>query len=391
MNKDILLAIIFYFILLLLYLRFRKKFTVQGKVFVLYKTKLGLKLMDKLSKLPPRMLRIIGDLGIFAGFAGMIAMFFLLIKGAYKVIFVPDSVPLLTPVLPGISIPGLPTLSFWHWIISILVISAVHELSHGIYARFSGIKIKSSGFAFLGPILAAFVEPDERTLVKKSRREQLRIFSAGPFGNIIFFFIAFLLTGIVVAPVVLSTMEYQGIQVTSVEENSPAFKTNISAGDVILKINNREISNPAEFVYATRTLVPGEEASITTEKNVHTFRLSAHPTNSSKGYIGISVSSKGAGFSEEALNKYGKPLLDSLLWAFTLIVWMYVISFGVGLFNLLPLGMVDGGRIFYTSVLFFTKDEKKAKKIWIYTAFLCVALIVINLAPFFINLFSSIF
>ena len=50
--------------------------------------------------------------------------------------------------------------------ISALAIVAIpHEFAHGIFARLNNLRVKSSGFALFGPILAAFVEPDEKDKV----------------------------------------------------------------------------------------------------------------------------------------------------------------------------------------------------------------------------------
>ncbi len=68
-----------------------------------------------------------------------------------------------------------------------------------------------------------------------------------------------------------------------------------------------------------------------------------------------------------------------------------MITIGIGLFNLLPLGPVDGGRMFYTGLSIFIKDEKKVKSIWNYIGFTCLALIVINLLPFIFKLLNFIF
>src|SRR3989338_644264 len=75
--------------------------------------------------------------------------------------------------------------SFLHWIISLFIIAIIHEFSHGVIARVYNIKIKSSGFAFLGPIPAAFVEPDEKKMEKSSAKAQLSILAAGSFSNIL--------------------------------------------------------------------------------------------------------------------------------------------------------------------------------------------------------------
>ena len=47
-------------------------------------------------------------------------------------------------LLPGVKvIPGLPTMSFWHWIVAIFILATVHETCHGIFARLNNVKLKS--------------------------------------------------------------------------------------------------------------------------------------------------------------------------------------------------------------------------------------------------------
>ena len=108
-STDLLLAIVFYGILIILFLRYRNRFTVQG-VIVMLRTKLGLKSMDKLGKKHPKTFNFFGILGVIIGFVGMAIIFWVLIEGSYKLLFVPESQPVIAPVLPGITIPGLPTL-----------------------------------------------------------------------------------------------------------------------------------------------------------------------------------------------------------------------------------------------------------------------------------------
>ncbi|MBU1203574.1 MAG: site-2 protease family protein [Nanoarchaeota archaeon] len=391
MNIDILSAVVFYSLLFLFYAKYKKRFVTQGKIFVLYKTKFGLKLMDRFSKVCPRIAKFFGDVGILVGFAGMATMFYILLKGTYNLIFVPKTVPIVSPVLPGIQIPGLPALSFWHWIISIFVVALVHEFSHGIYARLSNVKIKSSGFAFLGPILAAFVEPDENQLNKKKKREQLRLFAAGPFGNIVLFLVVFLVAGFIVNPLVASSMEYQGVKVISIEADSPVSETNIAVDDNIIGINDVTISNLDDFLNATQNLKPGDNVLVKTGREDYTLELTARPDDSNRGYMGVSVTPISVGFKPDYVDKYGNGLLSFFLWFSKLLFWIYVISFGIGLFNLLPLGPIDGGRMFHTALLFFTKNEKKAKHIWGIVSFICLALIVINLLPYILKVLISIF
>jgi len=199
-NLDILFAIIFYGLILVWFLKQRSRFEVHGKVIALYKTKIGLKLMDRLAGVCPRFTKVLGHIGSVVGFAGMGLIFYFLVKGTFDLLFIPNAVPAVAPVLPGVRVPGLPVLSFWHWIVGIFFVATVHEFSHGIWARLYKLKVKSSGVLFFGPILGAFVEPDEKQLKKRPRSQQLAVFAAGPFSNIIFGFFFLLLINFATGP-----------------------------------------------------------------------------------------------------------------------------------------------------------------------------------------------
>ena len=58
---------------------------------------------------------------------------------------------------------------------------------------------------------------------------------------------------------------------------------------------------------------------------------------------------------------YGKFVAEIPLWLMMLVNWAIIINIGVGLFNLLPLGPVDGGKMFYTLMLGVFKRMKIGK------------------------------
>ena len=145
---------------------------------VFYKTKLGLKFMDSVAK-RFRLINIFGYAAIAVGVLGMVFIAFSLFQSLYNILFVPKALPAAGLVLP-FKVKGSFYVPFFYWIISIFILALVHEMSHGIMARFYNIKVKSSGFAFIGLILpiipAAFVEPDEKQLKKaKSKFVKLMI------------------------------------------------------------------------------------------------------------------------------------------------------------------------------------------------------------------------
>lgn len=389
MNLDLIFAVIFYGIIYFLFLKYRNKFEVQNKVFVLFKTKFGIKAMDNIAKKYPRLLNFLSYISILLGFAGMIFIFYILVKGTLNLILKPAAPPVLSPVLPGVSIPGLPTLSFWHWIISILIVAIVHEFCHGIYSRLADIKIKSSGFAFLGPILAAFVEPDEKQMAKKSTKKQLAVLSAGPFSNILIGFAILAISIFILSPIASSLVVPQGIKIVEISQDFPLSKTNIKSGEIMESINNIQINNQSDFVRILNSFKPGDTITIKTDKILANATLTTNPKNSSAPYLGVLVSQNKLEISP-TINKNYAFAVDAFLWFMTLMFWLYIINIGVGLFNLLPLGPVDGGRMFYVAALAIFKNKKTAQKMFSLATLICLILIFINLLPYLVKLITFI-
>ncbi len=382
MNLDLLFAIIFYSIIVILFFKYRSRFEVQGKIIALFKTQLGIKWMEKLSNISPKFTRFIGHLGSITGFVGMALILFMLVKGTFALLFIPEAAPAVAPVLPGVSVPGLPNLSFWHWIVAIFIVAVVHEFSHGIWARLYKIKIKSSGFLFFGPILGAFVEPEEKELVKKSKPAQLAVFAAGPFSNIVLGFIFLLVMNVVSGPLYEKVYEGTGINIETILENQPAAQAGIQAPVTIYEINNQKTTNAELFLNATAGIKPKDKVSLVTDKGSYTFIAAENPDNKTKGFLGVADFSLKAEPRKPIIEKYGSFLPASVAWINMLVFWLVVMNFGIGLFNLLPLGPIDGGRMFLTGMLGIFKNEKTAKKVWGFVSFFCLLLIFVNLAPY---------
>ncbi len=383
MNLDLTLAIIFYLLLILFFMRHKDKVQFQGKIIALYRTQFGIKLMEKIAKKFPRTLRFFGVTSIIVGFLGMGFIFYWLLKGTLDLLLKAGTPPAVAPILPGIKvIPGLPVLSFMHWIITILIIAVIHEFSHGVYARLHNIKVQSSGFALFGPILAAFVEPDEKQVSKKSKKIQLSIFSAGPFSNILTGFIFLLFMSYVTVPAFGATHDEAGIIVNALIEGQPMESTGIGLPFIINGINNHDVDTFAEFTNETNYLKPGDEITLNTDKGNYSITAGLNPDNNSRGFIGVSNFEISRIPDKDFVEKYGSFLPPFVEWLHMLFFWLWVVSWGVGLFNLLPLGPIDGGRMLLSALIGITKNEKKAKKYWSIVSLMCLLLIFINLAPY---------
>lgn len=386
MNLDLLLLVAFGIVLLLVMLLNRKRVKVEKFLFplfyiVMYRTSLGLKLMDKVAGKFPRTLRILGLVGIVVGFIGMALMFFNLISLSINIFSRPESAtPSVRLLLPGTSIPGLPRLGFLHWIIAIFILATVHEFSHGVIARLYNIEVKSSGFAVFGmllPILpAAFVEPDEVQAGKKSKKAQLSMLAAGSFSNFITAAVFFLVLILIMNPVTAYISESKGVKITGLEEGFPAKLAGVQTGELITSVSNIRVENVEGFVNVVNSIKPGESVLLETNKASYSIVAAQNPTNPEKSFLGLSLQPERV-FRESITNKYGMFLPRAFLWLALLIQWIFMINLFVGLINLLPLFVTDGSRMAYLAALFFLRDERKTKRLWglinMFSVFLLIA------------------
>ncbi len=181
-------------LLVAIFLYTRKHNLKRQGILYLYHTKVGIKFIEFVSKKFSKILKPMQYIVVGCGYFLMVFMLGILIKFAYTYLLSPSAardlkIPVLMPLVPYLpelfKIDFLPPFYFTYWIIIIAVIAIPHEFAHGIFARINKIKIQSTGFGFLGPFLAAFVEPDEKRMEKSPKFAQLSVLAAGTFANIL--------------------------------------------------------------------------------------------------------------------------------------------------------------------------------------------------------------
>lgn len=357
--------------------------------FSMYKTKFGLKLMDSWAKKYKKLLLFIGYAGIAVGFLGMALVSYSLINNIFVLFTKPEAAPGVGLVLP-FKAKGIFFVPFFYWIIAIFVIAVVHEFAHGVIARTHNLKVKSSGFAFLAlviPIIpAAFVEPDEKELRKRPHKQQLSVFAAGPFANIAIAFLFFGIASFIFAPMASAIIEPNGVKVTDyVKEKGPfpAEAAGIKIGEVIRKVDGTPTPYVNNLSTALRSKKPNDIVTIKTDKSEYRVKLARNPENESMAYIGTFLE-QSTKINDEVTAKYGKFLPSALIWAYGLIVILIILNFGIGLFNLAPIGPLDGGRMLQL-VLRRIFDEKKANKIFVYVGLFFLAIIFFNIVIGFVR------
>lgn len=359
-------VILFYSIIVLLVYLNRKKFEIQLNIIALYKTKIGLKLMNSVGKKHRELVKIFGLIGIGIGFIVMFYMSYTLVKNLYDLLTIPDAQTAISLVFPGVKIPGSPIFIplIQGWIVLFLVI-AVHEFSHGIVAIAHNIKIKSSGIFFLGPLMGAFVEPDEKQLKKKSDAVKYSVFAAGPLSNIVLALVAVVVLLFVINPIMDNIPEPVGFTIDEVVEGYPAEAAGIKPGIIINKWDGVTIETNKQLVELINELKPSQLIILSTNTQTYSVTTTEHPEEPERGYIGIQFSRS-------------KTLLSSIFMFFREFIGLIVLlSLGIGVANLLPLGIADGGRMLQIA-LQKTSGIKKGNNIWKNISLLCFILLIIN-------------
>ncbi|MFH1249252.1 MAG: site-2 protease family protein [archaeon] len=256
---DVAFLVLFCLFLVVFLIKKKKNLKVESKVFFLYPTKFGLEFINKSAKQHKKLLHIASYFVISIGYILMIASIWLFIEMVKNLIEIPllskmMKIPPIMPIFPyftqAFKIDYLPPFYFTYWIIAIGVIALSHEFAHGIFSKFYGVKVKSTGFGFLGPFIAAFVEPDEKQLIKKNNFSQIVILSAGSFANVIMtllfgiIMIAFAKIFFFPAGVIFDTYLTTNVNVTDITQIGMINTSNLSTSQFIYLINNTDSNNP---------------------------------------------------------------------------------------------------------------------------------------------------
>jgi len=310
---------------------------------LLMKTKWGLKFMDKMATRHRESIKLFGLISIGVGFVGMLLGIIYVVVALSIFLFKPQSQAAnVALILPFTNIPGMGYLSFWHFLISLFIIALVHEFAHGIVARAHDIKVTSSGFGVLSVLIPifplAFVEPDEKSLPKKPDYVQHSVFAAGPVINIALAIICMLLVSFVFVPIEGALTEPKGFTYNTINSSYPA---HILPNSTITGLNGRTIDTYTDFYEGMRCVVPGETIEIETYNGSYSITPVPSPDDPEKGFIGITP------IQNERRIKAGYEISGPIFgWLKQLFIWLMNLNLAIGFVNLLPLFIVDGGRMF---------------------------------------------
>jgi hypothetical protein len=377
---NTIIIIIFYATIFFLVYKHRKKFDIEkiGSIPLVFlrRTKFGIKFIDKIGKKHSKFLKILGYIGMVIGFIGMIAMFALIAESFIKTFLFPNQPTGVSPVIPGVKIPGAQIyVPFWYGIIALFAVVVFHEFGHGVIAKAHKFKINATGFGLFAVLPVAFVEPDEKHIVKAKPRIQNSVYAAGPWFNAILSIVALLLLFFVMTPLNNAVADYQGFEFTHTDNNSPAQLANLPVNTTFNMIDNVTISTVTDLSTELADVKPGDKITLTdVNKNSYDIVLGNHPEDNNSAYIGVMNLSNTIGNT----GLIDKILLKIIEIISGLLFWIYLLSLGIGSANLLPIGPLDGGRMFYTFML--TKfSEARAKLITRKISLITIFFLVVSL------------
>ena len=366
-------ALIFYTAVILLIILNRKKFDMHG-IIALYRTKIGLGYMERTSTRHREWVKLLGYIGIGAAYVGLLAISFFLFKNLYDLFTVPTAQSAVVPILPGIQIGGfkLPLVAGW---LALFVVVVIHEFSHGIVSLAHNLKLKSSGFFFLGPLMGAFVEPDEKRLRKSSDVTQYSILAAGPFSNMLTAAIIILILNLFAAPVQGLLTEPQGFELQNVLDDYPAKAAGLEPGMIITEVNNERVVDTESFIEAMQFVKPEETVYIKANETTYSFATTVNPDNNKTAYLGV------LGVTSTQLKnptKFNHALNAVLAWFIQFLSLVGGLSLGIGLINLFPIFITDGARMLQVSLINL-KGKEKGFKIWKNANILGLMVLLLNL------------
>ena len=326
-----------------------------------------------------RGIRVFADVSVVAGFIMMGFAFWFLINNVSNFFVAQNEFLELTPLIPGVTLTSASSIAYF--LLSIPIVLVIHEGAHGIVAALEKIRIKTGGFAIFIAMFAGFVEPDEEEFGKAKKISKLRVIGAGATSNVIFAFAlgAILLTNpffAMVLPEPLLSTFYdlpEGVLVLSIIENSGAEKAGLMANDIITSIDDIRIFSAADFP----SLSPGEIANVSVLRDGQPLNFDVEITpaqdDPERGLIGIMRDNTFA----------YKPVMNFIEWndpnVSMFLLWLWMISFFIGIINMLPLPILDGGKFIHTIIDKRISDDAANKIMWGIYAF-TLALFALNIA-----------
>jgi len=348
---------------------------------LIWRTRFGLRLIDRAGRTLRRFWLAFGTAATALGFVFMTFVLVGLLLSAVLIFQYPTMPSGVKLIYPGITIPLIEGL------VALFSVLIVHEFAHGFVMRAQGLRTKSTGLLLWAVIPGAFVEQDEKQLKRAPLMKRLRVYGAGSFANLVF---AILCLGIILALI----SPKPGVYVYGIDVGGPADnKENLQLGAQLIKMDNITINTYDDYYDFVEKITPGENIIIQTENGLTTI-TAAENYRDNIGIVPIAATSRWefanplivAVVAAEDLVGL-RPIIhpyvynSAIPWGgITMLKWMFMLNFGIGLVNLLPAVPLDGGYML-RGLLEKKMKKETAKRVSYAFALFILALIVANFLP----------
>ena len=321
--------------------------------------------------------KIISNFNVIVGIVVMGFGFWVLLNNILNFYFIPENFSEFTILASGVTVTS--TESITYFTITVVLTAIITEISRGIIMATEKIRINGGIKIDILGSLTHFIQPEIDSFNEKKLLSRLRVICSGPSSLILFSFLlsVILLTNpffAMVLPEPLLSTFYdlpEGVLVLSIIENSGAEKAGLITNDIITSINNKQVFSPADFPI----LDPGDIANVTVIRDGYMrefdVEITPSPNDPEVGLIGIMRDTTIAYKPIFHLIEWNNPHFSMFL------LWLWMISFFLGLISMMPLPFVDGGK-FIQNIIMAKISEKRVKIImWIVYSF-TLALFVFN-------------
>jgi len=286
-------------------------------------------------------------------------------------------IPILNPLLP-----------ITYTLVALVISVFIHEAGHGVVARVYGIKVESTGIAFVLFVpIGAFVNLDKTGLEKATLKEKSAVLTAGPLNNMILAAVSMALLFILIStltPIPTQDTEKSGLQIISVTDGSLADNIGLTRGSSILTIAQTEVRSQEDLSRVLRSNIGKQFQIVWTDRegkqttDTLSIPADADPTKPILGVVALPIdpnvtlelyksqfaftfdinrpvpmlplptlSGQFIPFSDTMAPKYNSSIFGPTfpIIANTLF-WLWFINFNLGIFNALPIAFLDGGQLY---------------------------------------------
>lgn len=170
---------------------------------------------------------------------------------AYKLHTVERSDLIFQPVVPGITFP---IADAGVYALGLLLSSAFHELGHAVAADCQDVKLLGYGLLIIFVIPAAFVELSTSELKALSPTDQLKVYAAGIWHNLVLALMAFAF--ICALPTMMQAfyVKDNGVAVLQLKANSSVQgPSGLSVGQTITAVNDCPVKSVSDFYTCVRS------------------------------------------------------------------------------------------------------------------------------------------